>query len=118
MGGLCDKNEKSLIENFELYSDNEFIEYIQKNVLTDNNDNDKTSRNNSKNKFHEYNKLNEPINYFDDTILHYAVYQKRKKLIQFLIYNGADPRMENIRGVTPKEIAKRNGLENYLETIK
>ena len=117
MGNLCEKDdERSLIENFELFSDNYFIEYIQKNILKDNeNDRQKSS---TKRELAKNNKLNSPINYFEDTLLHYAVYQKRKDLIQFLIYNGADPSIKNIRGITPKKIAEKNGLANYLEMIK
>lgn len=117
MGSLCEKDEgRSLIENFELYSDNYFIEYIQKNILKDNENDRKNSSTNRE--LHENNKLNSPINYFEDTLLHYAVYQKRKELIQFLIHNGADPNKKNNRGVTPKQLAKKNGLEIYLQIIK
>ena len=116
MGNLCEKDEKSLIETFELFSDNYFIDYIQKNILKDNENGRKNSQTN--NELSENNKLNSPINYFDDTILHYAVYQKRKELIQFLIHNGADPNKENNRGITPKQLAKKNGLEIYLKIIK
>ena len=84
MGNLCEKDdERSLIENFELFSDNYFIEYIQKNILKDNeNDRQKSS---TKRELAKNNKLNSPINYFEDTLLHYAVYQKRKDLIIFKI---------------------------------
>lgn len=117
MGSLCEKDEeRSLIENFELYSDNYFIEYIQKNILKDNENDRKNSSTNRQ--LHENNKLNSPINYFEDTILHYAVYQKRKNLVQFLIHNGANPKIQNIRGITPEQIAQKNGLNNYLNIIK
>jgi len=114
MGNLCEKDERSLIETFELFSDNYFIEYIQKNILNEN------ERKNSltNNELSDANKLNSPINFFDDTLLHYAVYQKRKELIKFLIHNGADPNKKNNRGVTPKQLAKKNGLEIYLQIIK
>ena len=32
-------------------------------------------------------KLNEPVNKYEDTLLHYAVYHKREPLIKFLLKN-------------------------------
>ena len=42
-------------------------------------------------------KLNEPVNKYQDTLLHYAVYHKREPLIKFLLKNGADPKKTNKR---------------------
>ena len=38
-----------------------------------------------------YNKLNDPVNMYEDTLLHYAVFHNREKLCKFLLKNGADP---------------------------
>ena len=65
-------------------------------------------------------KLNEPVNKYEDTLLHYAVYHKREPLIKFLIKNGADPRKSNKRYETPMDLAKRydmvDTLKKYTET--
>ena len=34
-------------------------------------------------------KLNEPVNKYEDTLLHYAIYHKREPLIKFLLKKGA-----------------------------
>ena len=43
-------------------------------------------------------KLNESVNKYEDTILHYAVYHKRQELIKFLIKYGANLNKVNKRG--------------------
>ena len=48
--------------------------------------------------------------------MHYAVYHKRKELIQYLIKNGADPLKVNKRNQTPMDLAKRYNLEEFLNT--
>ena len=60
-------------------------------------------------------KLNEPVNKYEDTLLHYAVYHKREPLIKFLIKNGADPKKSNKRYETPMDLAKRYDM---IDTMK
>ena len=77
---------KCLIENYHLYSDNEFIKYLKSkaNVLP---------KENSKVQYES--KINEPVNVFGDTILHYAVFHNKVALIDFLLKNNADPFKKN-----------------------
>ena len=77
---------KCLIENYHLFSDNEFIKYLKSkaNVLP---------KDNSKIQYES--KINDPVNVFGDTILHYAVFHNKVALIDFLLSNNADPFKKN-----------------------
>lgn len=41
------------------------------------------------------NHLNDSVNLYGDTILHYAVFHKNVDLIKFLLENKADPKIQN-----------------------
>ena len=74
MGGVS--GQRRLIENYHLFSDTKLI---TNNLLK----NDLTNK-----EFCEM-KLNEPVNKYEDTLFHYAVYHKGEPLIKFLLKNGA-----------------------------
>ena len=99
-----------MIENYHLYSDVKLISFLTNNLL----------KNDLSNKEFCAAKLNEPVNKYEDTLLHYAVYHKREPLIKFLIKNGADPEKTNKRYETPMDLAKRydmvDTLKKYTET--
>ena len=97
---------RRLIENYHLYSDSKLISFISSNVLENNLSNYELCSQ----------KLNQPVNKYEDTILHYAVYHKREQLIKFLIKNGADPNKINKRNQTPMDLAKRYQLTDFLNT--
>ena len=59
-------------------------------------------------------KINEPVNKYEDTILHYAIYHKREELIKFLIKYGADVNKVNKRNLTPMDLAKRYDMETFI----
>ena len=95
-----------MIENYHLYSDDKLISFIKTNLL-----NNELSNYEACSK-----KINQPVNKYEDTILHYAVYHKRQELIKFLIKYGADPLKINKRNQTPMDLAKRYNLEGFLNT--
>lgn len=70
---------RRLVENYYLFSDQKFISFLEANVLKTN---DKSKGEN---------KINDPVNLYDDTILHYAVFHNKEKLVDFLLKNNADP---------------------------
>ena len=70
---------RRLVENYHLYTDTKIISFISSNLL----------RNDINNKKICAEKLNEPVNIYEDTLLHYAVYHRRKQLIEYLINHGA-----------------------------
>ena len=70
---------RRLVENYYLFSDQKFISFLEANVI-------KTS-----DKSKGENKINDPVNLYDDTILHYAVFHNIEKLVDFLLKNNADP---------------------------
>ena len=97
---------RRLIENYHLYTDENLISFITTNLLN----NDLTNYDVCSQK------INQSVNKYEDTILHYAVYHKREPLIKFLIQNGADPQKVNKRKQTPMDLAKRYGLDKLLNT--
>ena len=102
-GGVSDS--RRLIENYHLYSDTKLISFLTNNLL----------KNDLSNKEFCAMKLNEPVNKYEDTLLHYAVYHKREPLIKFLIKNGADPKKSNKRYETPMDLAKRYDMTDTLK---
>ena len=92
---------KRLVESFHIYTDEQFISFLEINV---------TNLNGHKN----LGGINDPINLYEDTILHYAVFHKRTKLIKYLLKNGANPYKTNKRKKTPMDIAKKNGLDELV----
>ena len=97
-------SKRRLVENYQLYSDTKLIQFINQNIIN--------SNTNSKSK----NKINDPVNLYEDTILHYAVFHKRIKLIEFLLKNGANPYLLNKRKQTAMDLAKKNELESLIES--
>ena len=95
-----------MIENYHLYSDSKLISFITSNLLNNDLSNYQVCSQ----------KINQSVNKYEDTILHYAVYHKREQLIKFLIKNGADPNKVNKRKQTPMDLAKRYGLDQLLNT--
>ena len=102
-GGVS--GSRRIVENYHLYSDTKLISFITSNLL-----NNKLS-----DKEFCAQKLNEPVNKYEDTILHYAVYHKREPLIKFLIKNGADPLKVNKRKQTPMDLAKKYDMIDVLK---
>ena len=49
--------------------------------------------------------INEPINLTKDTILHFAAYHRKFKIVDFLIENGADKDIKNTFGISPLDLA-------------
>ena len=96
---------RRIVENYHLYSDTKLIAYITQNVF----------KNDLSNKEFIAQKLNEPCNKYEDTLLHYAVYHKREPLIKFLIKNGADPFKVNKRKQTPMDLAKKYDMTDVLK---
>ena len=97
---------RRLIENYHLYSDSKLISFITSNLLNNDLSNYQVCSQ----------KINQSVNKYEDTILHYAVYHKREQLIKFLIKNGADPNKVNKRKQTPMDLAKRYQLTDFLNT--
>ena len=95
-----------MIENYHLYSDSKLISFITSNLLNNDLSNYQVCSQ----------KINQSVNKYEDTILHYAVYHKREQLIKFLIKNGADPNKVNKRKQTPMDLAKRYQLTDFLNT--
>ncbi len=95
-----------MIENYHLYSDSKLISFITSNLLNNDLSNYQVCSQ----------KINQSVNKYEDTILHYAVYHKREQLIKFLIKNGADPNKVNKRKQTPMDLAKRYQLAYFLNT--
>ena len=95
-----------MIENYHLYSDSKLISFITSNLLNNDLSNYQACSQ----------KINQSVNKYEDTILHYAVYHKREQLIKFLIKNGADPNKVNKRKQTPMDLAKRYQLADFLNT--
>ena len=93
------------MENYHLFSDTKRISFITSNLL----------KNDFSNKEVVAAKLNEPVNKYEDTILHYAVYHKREPLIKFLIKNGADPLKVNKRKQTPMYLAEKYDMVDVLK---
>ena len=60
-------------------------------------------------------KLNEPLNKYEDTLLHYAVYYKQEPLIKFLLKNCVEQIKTNKRYETLMDLAKRYDM---IETLK
>ena len=98
-----------MIENYHLYSDSKLISFITSNLLNNDLSNYQVCSQ----------KINQSVNKYEDTILHYAVYHKREQLIKFLIKNGADPNKVNKRKQTPMDLAKKydmmDTLKKYLD---
>ena len=70
---------RRLVENYYLFSDQKFISFLEANVLKTN---DKSKGEN---------KINDPVNLYEDTILHYAGFHNKEKLVDFLLKDNADP---------------------------
>ena len=94
-----------MIENYHLYSDSKLISFITSNLLNNDLSNYQVCSQ----------KINQSVNKYEDTILHYAVYHKREQLIKFLIKNGADPNKVNKRKQTPMDLAKRYDMVDTLK---
>ena len=94
-----------MIENYHLYSDSKLISFITSNLLNNDLSNYQVCSQ----------KINQSVNKYEDTILHYAVYHKREQLIKFLIKNGADPNKVNKRKQTPMDLAKKYDMVDVLK---
>ena len=59
--------------------------------------------------------LNHFVNYSGFTALHYAVVVDDETLIQYLLKHGADPTIENNRGLTPDRYCNNERVKALLE---
>ena len=56
--------------------------------------------------------LNSPINLTKDTILHFAAYHKKEKIVEYLIRKGADKHAKNAWNMRPIDVLEQNYSEN------
>lgn len=68
-----------------LFSEDKFILFLEANIVSKTNTTGKV----------EQNKINDPVNIYNDTILHYAVFHNKERLIDFLLKHQADPFKKN-----------------------
>lgn len=52
-----------------------------------------------------------------NTILHFAVLEKKINFVEILLYHGADPNIENEKEETPLHLAARLDLEEIFELL-
>ena len=70
-----------MVENYLLFSEDKFILFLETNIISKTNP--------------EQNKINDSVNVYNDTILHYAVFHNKERLIDFLLEHQADPFKKN-----------------------
>ena len=51
-------------------------------------------------------RINAAVNLFDDTLVHYAVFNDRLELVKFLMENGAKPNIKNKRNRSARDLAE------------
>ena len=56
--------------------------------------------------------LNSPINLTKDTVLHFAAYHKKEKIVEYLVRKGADKDARNIWNLRPVDVLEQNYSEN------
>lgn len=71
---------KKTIQNFFCMNESNFEKYLRKLVPE---------------KPGGPNHLNDFVNLYEDTILHFAVFHEKEKIVNFLLANGADPTIKN-----------------------
>ena len=57
------------------------------------------------------NHLNDSVNLYGDTILHFAVFHEQEELVTFLLENGADPKIKN-------KVINKNKYSNYTNSVE
>ena len=56
--------------------------------------------------------LSSPINLTKDTILHFAAYHKKEKIVEYLVRKGADKNAKNAWNMRPIDVLEQNYSEN------
>ncbi len=62
--------------------------------------------------------LNKPLNLTKDTLLHFAAYHKKEKIIQFLISKGANKKSTNMWDLKPVDVVDKNWSESEEELVE
>jgi len=108
--GNCGSNssQRSIVENFHILPDKKLIEFLEGSYCT-------VVENGEKKK--DYAKLNDVVNMYEDTLLHYSIFHKKNELTLFLLEKGVDPTKMNKRKKSPLDIAKVKSDEKTLQTI-
>jgi len=105
--GNCgsNSNQRSIVENFHILPEKSLINFLENSYCVVVENGRKTT---------DYNKLNDVINMYEDTILHYSVFHKKNDLTNFLLEKGVDPTKQNKRKKSPLDIAKSKSDQRTL----